>query len=59
MAGLATDYCVHYSALDARRLGFEATVVLSGCRAIDLAGSLAAATAAMLAAGVVLVDDIA
>ncbi|WP_407147800.1 bifunctional nicotinamidase/pyrazinamidase [Bradyrhizobium sp. ORS 86] len=59
MAGLATDYCVHYSALDARRLGFEATVVLSGCRAIDLAGSLATATTAMLAAGVVLVDDIA
>ncbi|WGR91002.1 bifunctional nicotinamidase/pyrazinamidase [Bradyrhizobium sp. ISRA443] len=59
MAGLATDYCVHYSALDARRLGFEATVVLSGCRAIDLGGSLATATAAMLSAGVVLVDDIA
>ncbi|KWV51708.1 nicotinamidase [Bradyrhizobium macuxiense] len=59
MAGLATDYCVHYSALDARRLGFETAVVLSGCRAIDLAGSLASATAAMQAAGVVLVDDIA
>ncbi|WP_407165884.1 bifunctional nicotinamidase/pyrazinamidase [Bradyrhizobium sp. ORS 111] len=59
MAGLATDYCVHYSALDARRLGFGVTVVLSGCRAIDLAGSLATATTAMLAAGVVLVDDIA
>jgi len=59
MAGLATDYCVHYSALDARRLGFEATVALSGCRAIDLAGSLATATTAMLGAGVVLVDDIA
>ncbi|MCC8937307.1 bifunctional nicotinamidase/pyrazinamidase [Bradyrhizobium sp. Arg68] len=59
MAGLATDYCVQYSALDARRLGFETTVVLSGCRAIDLAGSLAAATAAMRQAGVTLVDDIA
>ncbi|MEN3351422.1 MAG: nicotinamidase/pyrazinamidase [Bradyrhizobium sp.] len=59
MAGLATDYCVQYSALDARRLGFETTVVLSGCRAIDLAGSLAAATAAMREAGVVLLDDIA
>jgi len=59
MAGLATDYCVHYSTLDARRLGFEATVALSGCRAIDLAGSLATATTAMLGAGVVLVDDIA
>jgi nicotinamidase/pyrazinamidase len=59
MAGLATDYCVHYSALDARRLGFETAVVLSGCRAIDLAGSLASATAAMAEAGVALVDEIA
>ena len=58
MAGLATDYCVHYSALDARRLGVETVVVLSGCRAIDLAGSLASATAAMTAAGVELVEDI-
>ncbi|MGY2804326.1 bifunctional nicotinamidase/pyrazinamidase [Bradyrhizobium sp. USDA 4506] len=56
MAGLATDYCVQYSALDARRLGFETTVVLAGCRAIDLGGSLAVATAAMRAAGVELVE---
>ena len=59
MVGLATDYCVHYSALDARRLGFETAVVLAGCRAIDLAGSLPSATAAMREAGVTLVDDIA
>ncbi|WP_166304714.1 bifunctional nicotinamidase/pyrazinamidase [Bradyrhizobium sp. 2S1] len=59
MAGLATDFCVQYSALDARRLGFETAVVLSGCRAIDLAGSLAAATAAMREAGVTLVEEIA
>src|SRR5882757_5965478 len=52
MAGLATDYCVNYSALDARRLGFDTVLVRSGCRAIDLAGSLAAALAAMEAAGV-------
>jgi len=58
MAGLATDYCVHYSALDARRLGFEAVVALAGCRAIDLASSLASATAAMAEAGVELVEDI-
>ncbi|MCC8982697.1 bifunctional nicotinamidase/pyrazinamidase [Bradyrhizobium acaciae] len=58
MAGLATDFCVQYSALDARRLGFETTVVLSGCRAIDLGGSLAAATAAMCEAGVALVEEI-
>jgi nicotinamidase/pyrazinamidase len=58
MAGLATDYCVHYSALDARRLGFEIVVVESGCRAIDLAGSLAAAREAMAAAGVQIVSDL-
>lgn len=59
MAGLATDFCVQYSALDARRLGFETAVVLSGCRAIDLAGSLASAAAAMSEAGVALLEDIA
>jgi len=59
VAGLATDYCVHYSALDARRLGFDTVVVKSGCRAIDLAGSLAAASAAMAAAGVQVIDDLA
>lgn len=42
LAGLATDFCVGFSALDARKLGFEATVVMEGCRAIDLGGSLAA-----------------
>jgi len=59
MAGLATDYCVQYSALDARRLGFETAILLPGCRAIDLAGSLASAIAAMREAGVAFVDDIA
>lgn len=58
MAGLATDYCVQYSALDARRLGFETIVVLAGCRAIDLGGSLAVATAAMREAGVELVEEV-
>jgi nicotinamidase/pyrazinamidase len=43
LVGLATDYCVYYSAVDARRLGFETVVVESGCRAIDLAGSLTSA----------------
>jgi nicotinamidase/pyrazinamidase len=52
LTGLATDFCVHYSAVDARREGFEAVVVETGCRAIDLAGSLAAAWAAMSDAGV-------
>jgi hypothetical protein len=43
LVGLATDFCVAYSALDARRLGFEVTVIEAGCRGIDIAGSLAAA----------------
>lgn len=52
LAGLATDYCVAYSALDAARLGYGVTVRLEACRAIDLNGSLAAALAQMRAAGV-------
>jgi nicotinamidase/pyrazinamidase len=52
--GLATDFCVAYSALDAAKLGFKATVVMEGCRAIDLGGSLAAMTEKMRAAGVIL-----
>ena len=59
LAGLATDFCVHYSAVDARRLGFKAVVVEAGCRAIDLAGSLDAAWTAMAAAGVQRVKDVA
>ena len=59
LAGLATDFCVHYSAADARRLGFEAVVVEPGCRAIDLAGSLDAAWTAMAAAGVQRINDLA
>jgi nicotinamidase/pyrazinamidase len=52
LVGLATDFCVHYSALDARRAGFAAVLVEDGCRAIDLGGSLAAAMRAMGEAGV-------
>jgi nicotinamidase/pyrazinamidase len=54
LVGLATDYCVAYSALDAARLGFKATVLESACRAIDLNGSLADARQKMRAAGVAL-----
>lgn len=50
--GLATDYCVAWSALDARAAGFEAAVVEDACRAIDLQGSLAKAWQALTAAGV-------
>jgi nicotinamidase/pyrazinamidase len=42
LAGLAYDYCVGYSALDARRLGLPAFVLRDACRAIDLNGSVAA-----------------
>jgi nicotinamidase/pyrazinamidase len=41
LAGLAYDYCVAYSALDARRLGFSVAIVRDACRAIDLNGSVA------------------
>ncbi len=47
MVGLATDFCVHYSAVDAARLGFEVTVKTELCRAIDMDGSLAAGEQAM------------
>lgn len=59
LAGLATDFCVHYSAMDARRLGFEAVVIDAGCRAIDLAGSLVRAYAEMAEAGVLRIADLA
>ena len=52
LAGLATDFCVQYSALDARREGFEVFVVEDAVRGIDLEGSLAAAWERMAVAGV-------
>ena len=54
MVGLATDFCVNFSALDAARLGFEVEVLADLTRAIDLAGSLASAREEMRAAGVAL-----
>jgi len=54
LVGLATDFCVAYSAIDAAKLGFDVTVRQSACRAIDLDGSLAAACADMRNAGVAL-----
>lgn len=56
LVGLATDYCVAFSALDAARLGFKVTVLEGACRAIDLNGSLAEARDRMRAAGVALED---
>ncbi|MDC0658928.1 bifunctional nicotinamidase/pyrazinamidase [Leisingera sp. SS27] len=52
LAGLATDFCVAFTALDAARLGFGVTVQLSACRAIDLDGSLSAALTQMEEAGI-------
>lgn len=52
LAGLATDFCVAYSAIDAMEQGFNARVILEGSRAIDIAGSLDAMTDKMRAAGV-------
>ena len=52
LAGLATDYCVAWSALDARRAGFTTSVVEDACRAIDLNNSLAAAWKSMSEAGI-------
>ena len=46
-AGLATDFCVAWSAVDARRFGLQAVVIEDACRAIDTGGSLAAAWQAM------------
>ena len=56
LAGLATDYCVRYSAIDAARLGYQVGVVPAACRAIDLAGSLDAGMTEMAAAGVALLE---
>lgn len=52
VAGLATDFCVAWTAMDAQRLGFAAFVIEDATRAIDTRGSLAAAWEAMARAGV-------
>ena len=52
LAGLATDFCVAWTALDARTAGFETLVVEDACRAIDVQGSLSNAWSAMNPAGV-------
>jgi len=52
VAGLATDFCVAWTALDARKAGFEAYVIEDACRGIDTQGSLAKAWADMAKAGV-------
>jgi nicotinamidase/pyrazinamidase len=52
LCGLATDFCVAWSAEDARNFGFAATIIEDACRAIDLGGSLAQAWERLAAAGV-------
>jgi len=56
LTGLATDFCVGFSALDAVRLGFGVTVRMDACRGIDLDGSMAAMVARMRDAGATLED---
>jgi nicotinamidase/pyrazinamidase len=58
LAGLAYDYCVGYSALDARRLGFDAIILRDACRAIDLNGSVPAIESQFAQAGVRLIDSV-
>jgi nicotinamidase/pyrazinamidase len=53
LAGLAYDFCVGYSALDARRLGFSAVILPDACRAIDLNSSVAKIEAEFAQAGVI------
>lgn len=57
LCGLATDFCVAWSALDGRREGFQVVVLEDASRAIDLNGSLAAARAEMVKAGVALTSS--
>lgn len=57
LAGLAYDYCVAYSALDARRLALPAVVIRDACRAIDLHGSVARAEAQCEASGVQVIES--
>ena len=56
--GLATDYCVKFSALDAVGLGFQAALIEDGCRGIDVnPGDIEKAIEEMLQRGVVLTDS--
>ena len=57
LAGLAYDYCVAYSALDARRLNLPVVVVRDACRAIDLNGSVATMEAEYARTGVVVAES--
>jgi len=58
LAGLAYDFCVGYSALDARRLGLPAFILRDACRAIDLGGSVASIESKFANAGVAVIDSV-
>jgi len=59
LCGLATDYCVHFSALDALRMGFKVAVLLDVCKGVDVpAGNVARAVADMAAKGVRILSHI-
>jgi nicotinamidase/pyrazinamidase len=57
LCGLATDFCVLYSAIDGREAGFEVSLVTSACRGIDVEGSLSHAMRSMNEAGVSLLTE--
>ncbi len=57
LAGLAYDYCVGHSALDARSFGLEAVIVRDACRAIDLDGSVASIEAEFAQCGVSVIES--
>jgi nicotinamidase/pyrazinamidase len=57
LCGLATDFCVFYSALDGRQAGFEVTVASDACRGIDMDGSLAQAMRSMNEARVTIIGQ--
>jgi nicotinamidase/pyrazinamidase len=56
VAGLAFDFCVRYSAEDARKAGFEVAVIEDACRGIDLEGSMAAAHHSLKSLGISIVN---
>ncbi|HEX5847545.1 MAG TPA: bifunctional nicotinamidase/pyrazinamidase [Rhodoplanes sp.] len=58
IAGLAFDFCVRYSAEDARRIGFDVVVIEEGCRGIDVDNSVAETRAALKELDVLLVDAV-
>ena len=57
VAGLATDFCVLYTAIDGREAGFDVSLANNACRGIDVDGSLAGAMRQMSKAGVRIGDE--